>query len=334
MQRNFEASETKTMSDSRFSDRIDHDGDLSLVFERVSHDFGLDSYEGFDVVTVGYEDFNVIIRANATRRFVKVFSSVRSPQDIQRYIGIMNTVEGSGVNHPKIYKYHSDILYTEPQSGLPMVVMDFVEGETFFDLDQDISDDDLAEVIRQAVLINRIEHDPGYLHDSWAISGMRSVFNSVRSSLSPEDHTIVQEVVVEYEELDIDSLPKAFVHGDLIKSNILKGKDDEIYILDFSVSNLYPRIQELAVIVSSLVGTKKFGYSFDDVLSKVLKMYITAGGQLIQQEIDALPSYARAAFAMEFLGAFREKHEEGNESDENEYWLELGRRGLKKSRGQ
>jgi hypothetical protein len=51
---------------------------------------------------------------------------------------------------------------------------------------------------------------------------------------------------------------------------------------------------------------------------------------LTAEEKKYLYPYALAAAAMEFMGAHQEKYIKGNNSTETEYWLNLGRNGLKK----
>ena len=51
--------------------------------------------------------------------------------------------------------------------------------------------------------------------------------------------------------------------------------------------------------------------------------------KLTKLEVETLPLYLKAAHAMHVIGAGREKYKKGNESDENEYWLNQGRNGLR-----
>ncbi len=41
-----------------------------------------------------------------------------------------------------------------------------------------------------------------------------------------------------------------------VEGNTIKGDDGKIYIIDFSVANWYPRIQELAVMAANLLHEK------------------------------------------------------------------------------
>ncbi|QQS18302.1 hypothetical protein IPL68_06815 [Candidatus Saccharibacteria bacterium] len=52
---------------------------------------------------------------------------------------------------------------------------------------------------------------------------------------------------------------------------------------------------------------------------------------LTEQERKHLPVYALAGVAMEFMGAHQEKYINGNDTEETDYWLSLGRDGLRKA---
>jgi len=51
---------------------------------------------------------------------------------------------------------------------------------------------------------------------------------------------LVQPLVKEFENLGIEELPHCFVHGDIITTNVMRDSTDQLWIIDFSVSNYYP----------------------------------------------------------------------------------------------
>lgn len=104
-----------------------------------------------------------------------------------------------------------------------------------------------------------------------------------------------------------------------------------MYIVDFSVANWYPRIQELAVIIANLLNDEYGNRTYTDNLKQVVRLYIEEGGELAEEEVRALPAYARVAYAAELVGAHRERLESDRPPKENQYWLHLGRIGLERS---
>lgn len=127
---------------------------------------------------------------------------------------------------------------------------------------------------------------------------------------------------------DIKSLPTAFVHGDIIRTNVMRDENGKFYILDFSVANIYPRIQELAVLLCNILYDDKNPGAFMDYYELALDEY-KKKNELTKPEIETLPLYLKAAHAMHIIGAGREKYKKDNKSEENEYWLSKGRNGLR-----
>ena len=234
----------------------------------------------------------------------------------------------AGVNHPTHHPtVGGDLLYKN--KSVKLVVMDFIQGRTYLDNDIPVTGIDLTKIVDQAVKINRITYRPDYLSDSWAIPNIHVMYKSVQDFLSSEDKSLINQVLQKYRKIDVSKLPHSFVHGDIIKGNVIKADDGSIYIIDFSVANWYPRIQEIAVIASSLLGGYDDSISLQDRIDKIVAIY-EKNTKLDDYEHSALHSYALAALAMELMGAIQEKHLKHSESPENDYWLELGREGLKR----
>lgn len=208
--------------------------------------------------------------------------------------------------------------------------MRFVEGNTFFEFDRAPDADERKAVLEQAALVNRVDYQPTYLFDSWAIPNIRAMFDKVRQFVEPDDLKLVEQAMARYEAIPLDDLPHCFVHGDFTKTNVLKGSDGKIYILDFSVANWYPRIQELSVIAANLLHDSNDSTSLEDRCNQVADEY-SQFNQLTDLERLYLPAYALAGIAMEFMGAHQEKYVNGNDTDETDYWLNLGRNGLRKA---
>lgn len=106
----------------------------------------------------------------------------------------------------------------------------------------------------------------------------------------------------------------------------MKNKEGKLYIIDFAVSNWYPRIVELAVLASELFfdpdSVEKTNENFQWLLAEYQKYH-----RLTPEEFTALPVLVRAAHAMNVLGASYEALQ-GNALGENNAWFALGKKGL------
>lgn len=310
------------------SDRLHYSGDLTPVIERVCEVYGIGRLSASSVVEVGYEDCNVIIKTDQAKFVAKMFAKMRTPEDITRYVTTMEKVVQAGVHHPELLITDTgETIYSD--SGITLVLMRFVDGKSFLELDRSPSDTERKAVLEQAAKVNSIDYEPPYLFDSWAIPNIHKMLKKVKQYIALEDIPLVEQAIAGYDVIPTDELPHCFVHGDFTKANVIKGEDGKIYILDFSVANRYPRIQELAVIVANLLHDNG-EETLEQKCEQIADEY-SAFNPLTDQERKYLPAYALAGVAMEFMGAHQEKYINGNDTEETDYWLSLGREGLRKA---
>jgi len=206
--------------------------------------------------------------------------------------------------------------------------MDFIEGKDFFTSNALITKEDTLSLAYQTSLINSVKIKPAKIYDSWAITNFLLEFESKGKYLNNEDFALIQPLVKEFKNLKIKTLPHCFVHGDLIRTNVIKDKNNQIWIVDFSVSNYYPRIQELAVLACDILFDKDNKEKSEQDFKAVLKEY-QKKIKLTPLELKSLPAYIKIAHAMHVLSATYEKNVKNNNSKENEYFLNIGRAGLK-----
>lgn len=310
------------------ANRLNYSGDLTPVVERICEAYGVGQLSASSIVEVGYEDCNVIIETDQAKFVAKMFAKTRTPEDITRYATTMEKVVQAGVHHPELLTTAAgETTYSD--SGVTLVLMRFVEGRSFLELDRSPSDEERKAVLEQAAMVNSIDYEPPYLFDSWAIPNIHAMLEKVEQYIAPEDLRLVEQAIAAYDAIPTDDLPHCFVHGDFTKANVIKGEDGKIYILDFSVANRYPRIQELAVIAANLLhddGEETLEQKCERVAGEYSEF-----NPLTDQERNHLPAYALAGVAMEFMGAHQEKYINGNDTEETDYWLSLGREGLRKA---
>lgn len=313
--------------------RLSYTGDLGSVVNRLCNAYQVGNATDFSVIEIGYEDCNVIVTTPNDKYVAKIFSKGKSTSDISRYSIIMEKAIEAGVNHPPLLKSTDGAVYVDTEAnGISMVLMQFIEGKSFIELDRVPDLRELQVILEQAVKINSINYHPPYVVDSWAIPSIHKMFERVTQFIQADDLELVKQAMAQYNNIPANKLPHAFVHGDFTKANVLKGDDGKIYILDFSVANWYPRIQELAVISANLLHDESDSSSLRDKCKLVVEEY-SKFIPLTNEERLYLYPYALAGVAMEFMGAHQEKYINGNNTEETEFWLNLGRNGLRKELG-
>lgn len=303
--------------------RINLTGSLQDLLSELCIAYDIGNLNSFSVIETGYEDCNIILKTDKGKFLAKVFAKTRDDADISRYVDVIYNAVAVGVRHPRILKdTEGSTLFTG--HGVKLVVLEFVEGKTFYELGRMPSDEELRAIIVEAAKINSMQYNPPYIFDSWAVPHILKMYEKVRQYLSPPDLTLADKALEQFKQIPLDELPKAFVHGDLIQTNVLKGDDGNIYVLDFSVANTYPRIQELAVMASSLLS----GTSLQGKCEKLIEQYDKIN-PLTDAEKQHLYAYALAGTAMELLGGHQEKYINGVDTAETDHWIEVGRQGLK-----
>ena len=312
-----------------FYERIGYDGELSDISKTVCKDYDLGEFVSDKFVAFGYEDFNFILETTKGKYFIKIFSNFRSDDGCHRYVDVMLKVMEKGISIPKLFKSSQGYFHVTVvnDTKLRLVVMEFVDGENYFTMANKPSLDDIRELARQAALTNTIEIHPSFVYDSWAIVNFIKEFEKKGKYLSQEDLEMIKPLVTEFKEMKIDELPPCFVHGDFIVTNVMKDENNKIWVIDFSVSNYYPRIQELAVMACNLLFDENSKERGKRNLKTALEEYQKII-KLTSRELETLPTYIKLAHAMHVLSANYEKIVEKNNSDENEYWLNEGRKGL------
>jgi Ser/Thr protein kinase RdoA (MazF antagonist) len=313
-------------SNHEYLKRIQFTGDIKILLQHICHEYDLSKVENFEVLTFGYEDLNIKFSTIKGIFVVKVMASWRKEFEVKRYISIINQIIKAGISHPKIYASKQGLLtkLKFSNSKINCFVMDYINGQSFYQLGIKPNDEERRTIIREAFKINNISFKPEQVYDSWAVLNIINEFEKNKECLFPEDKVLIQPVIEQCKYIKVNELPHTFVHGDLISTNVMKAKSGKIYIIDFSVANWYPRVIELAVLLCDLFFDPA---KYKEIYEQTLEEY-NSYLMLTTKEIELLPLFIKAAHAMHIIGSTSEKTK-GNNEVENNHWLEHGRRGLK-----
>lgn len=305
---------------------------MQKISKIICQDFNLGRFIDNKIIFIGYEDFNFSLITSKGKFFVKVYAKSRTLNDCKRNTAIMVKAQEMGVFLPKLYRSNRGYLHICKIGKviLRMNVMDFIDGRDFFTSKNTITKNDRIKIARQAALINSIKIKPKHIYDHWAIANFKKEFKNKHRYLDNNDLLLIKPLVKEFNELKIKILPHCFVHGDIISTNVIKDKKGKIWIVDFSVGNTYPRIQELAVLVCDILFDKNNNKISERNLHEALKEYQKII-KLTSRELTSLPIYIKLAHAMHVLCATYERKVKHNYSKENEYFLGIGRLGLRQS---
>ena len=318
------------MVQQNYLDRIGYNGDLTEVSKIICRNYLLGDFILNTIITTGYEDFNYILETSTGKYVVKIFAEDRDLAECRRYIECMIIAIEEGVKHPKLYKSTQGFLHIIDidYMQLRLCVLEYIDGKDLYNIGRALNDKELKAVAQQVALINQIDLKPDFIYDSWAIVNFHKEFQKKKHYLDKCDLELIEPLYNDFKNLDMSQLSHCFVHGDILTTNVMKDKNNKLWIIDFACSNYSHRVIELAVIACNMCFDENDKQNSDRMFNILLEEY-QKYMKLTKEEIDVLPYFIKLAHAMHIICASYQKMYEGNTSKENEYWLDQGRKGLR-----
>lgn len=311
-------------------ERINNVDDIDYISKKICKDYGLDEFIGYAIIKIGYEDFNYILNTKGKKYVVKIFNKDREEQSCTRLIKIICKSIKEGINHPKLYKTNAGkYIYniTAQNVDLQLFVMEYIEGKSLYELNTEIEESQLYEIAKTAARINMIDFDiKETFYDEWTITNLIEEYEKKKEYLEIKDLEQIEKVIETIKKIDWNTFKKCYIHGDLIKANIIKNKKGELYYIDFSAFNYLPRIIECIVILLGDCLTN----SKNDTINN-MKTFIKAYNQfnpLDKNELDNLVLLLKSLATMYIIQASYIKNHLHGDYIENEYWLSQGRKFL------
>ena len=313
-------------------ERIAYHGDLKPFLETVSLNYAFGNYVGHEVKQNGYEDFNLILETSAGRFFIKCFADWRSKEECLRYIEMIQAaISKSKVTTPFIYPNTENSPLTTvsiDDAVVNLCTMQYLDGSNVWESKNPLSTAEQAMVLQEAAKINKCDYRPAMVKDSWAITSAPEAYQKNKDRVDPSERVHIEGLLEQFSLVDLDVLQHAFVHGDIRSTNVMRHSDGKVYVIDFSVANWYPRVVELAVICSDLLFDPQNPGKFQQKYLWALSQYQKGGADLTQAELKALPLFVKLAHAMNVIGASSVDATNYISQEENNHWLNLGRKGL------
>ena len=309
-------------------DRIDNVRDIDYISKNICKDYCFGDYINYEIIETGYEDFNYYLYTGTGRYVVKIFNTERTDSSCVRLINILVKSLENGIPVPMLYKYNNKYIYevSVNDKKLKLFVMKYI-GFDYWEMKRPLNDQELGKVARIAAKIDAINYgikEPFY--DEWTVTNLLNEYNKKKHCLTPEDDLKISKIVKEFALINFKKIKYAYIHGDIIKANLLlDDKTKEIYVIDFSDFNYLPRIVELVASMLGLCLT-------NDKKTTVEKMNLFLNcynkyNSLESYEIEILPLMLKALASMYVIQASYINYNLGDYT-ENDYWLSEGRKYL------
>ena len=204
-------------------------------------------------------------------------------------------------------------------------VFEYIDGKNYYELGVKPTTEEIKKLAKQTALINNLDINTKFIYDAWAVINFEEEYKEKREYLGKEYQVEFDDLLNEFKEIELDKLPKAFVHGDIINTNVMKDKKSKLWIIDFAVSNYLPRIIDLAVISCNMCLDENSKENTIKNIKTLLSEY-NKYNQLTEYELEVFLIFYKLANAMHVLQTtFISKTEE--DTEENNYWLNEGKIG-------
>ena len=311
-----------------FNKRIKLNTNLENISKEICKHYKLGNFISNTLITIGYEDYNFYLDTSKGKFCVKIFSKERTKEDIKNYLERIKAIAKSNVSSPKPLEIDGNIFFSlyYQQNNYDICVFEFIDGKNYFELKQLLSSDVIQELAKQTALINNLDIKPNFIYDHWAFVNFKEEYKEKRKYLLNGYKAKFDELLEEFNKINFKLLPKGFVHGDIISTNVMIDKNQKVWIIDYAVSNYLPRIIDLAVISCNMCLDKNSKDNTYENIYLLLNEY-NKYNQLTNYEIENFGTFYKMANAMHILEPQYIIKTDGN-SEENQYWLKEGITGL------
>lgn len=310
-------------------ERINNVTDINLISKEICKDYKLGEFVSYQLIDIGYEDFNYILNTKNNKYVVKIFNTDRDETTCKRLIHILVKSMDNGIPVPKLFKQNNKYIYEIKikDTILKLFVMEFIEGKNFWELNQELNSQQLEEVAKIASKINSIDYSINEtFYDEWTVTNLKEEYMKKKYCLSSKDNIIIKKIVDEFDLIKFEEMKHSYIHGDIIKANLILSKNAKIYIIDFSAFNYLPRIIEISAILLGLCLTDDKNATIEKI--NLFLIYYNKYNLLYDNEIKALPLILKALASMYIIQTSYIKTTSGDYL-ENDYWFEEGQKFLK-----
>lgn len=296
--------------------------DLDDLVAQAVRAIGVGAAGSAQAVAVGYEDANVVATTAGGPVFLKFFAAARPLASCRRYVALTEQVMAAGVRHPAFLPDRATgsalLEFASAHGPRWGCALAFVAAPSLYERGGRLSGPEVDDLLAQVQTMSRLRVEPAMVGDEWSPLELVTQYRDWAGVLG-DDSAVVAEIVDRFERVDVAALPRSFGHGDLVPTNLLCPGDGTVLIVDFGRADLLPRVHDLAMLTAQTLIDHDAGW-----LPRALARARLSCG-LSAAELAALPVYAEAVNAAYIVGAHRTAAQ-GDDSPENQYWLERARR--------
>lgn len=322
--------ETNNIDD--FTSRIDTKLTLGQIIDQTAIAFHLGSIESFHVITSGYQDLNVYLKAKNGAFVLKIFSKEKSFSRITDLIWGYTTLRTREVPLPELVTTpEHDYLLPLPgnHNASYACLFRYFDGKPL--TEESFSDQDLVTLTNAMATIHSETKQIERYYDTLGIMQAPGSYEKYKSALTTEEQDKLIPIIRELTSLDLTACRHSLIHGTMEKENILKDANGVICLLDLGCMDYNASILDIATFIANFTvdqeSTKR-----DKTIQTILTTYETFH-PISEVERTALPTLIRAQYAAYVIGMNHHQKVDHDQSKQTAMWLKRGWDGLQLYQG-
>lgn len=308
-------------------ERIGKEINLENISKEICRVYKLGDYKEYKLILVGMDDLSYFLDTTKGKYVVKIINHKKTDKEINEFIQKSIVITKNNVRAPKLISYDENYLFAYDIDGLHinLVVMEYIDGSDLYSMDKQITKKDIEKLIDILIPLHKIEDKiENKDYDEYCFMKIKEDYKKTKHVLPKDIKVQVEEIIEDFEKIELEKLPKCFIHGDLISSNIMKDKNKDLWLIDFYQSGIGVRILDIVKILNSVI----YNYNYEQGTKELEQYFIEEYNKrmiLTEYELEILPILRKidvcVGMMMETFDAI-----EGRDNEENQYWLENDKR--------
>lgn len=328
--------------------------------DEVCQNYNIGDKIEHDVIEIGYEDLNIIIKTTTGIYLLKVLNKDRTEENALWYTEVQKrTYEGLGEKTVEIYKNQlGDFLSTfnTEQGQVYYNLLKYFPSKNLYESGKDISVSNVASLVFDILSFGyqtpRLKEyletvgDDSRNYDPWSFENLITEYNDKSQYLTEEQRNLVLPFVAFWKDVTeirgsewqeerrkemIATLRRAPIQRDFISTNILSdGKDFKL--IDHSIAGITYDFIDLAVFGCDTAMIKEMTDEEYIEMLKIIGYIYYKATNILGNNYNAYKHYMQLVgiqHSLHILNATYLKIVEGLDDPQNQYWIDLGERGAK-----
>lgn len=293
----------------------------------ICKEYGFGEYKKHEFIFVGIDDFSYYLYTSKGKYVVKLMNHEKTSKDINEFIQKNLVIARNNIKAPKIILHNEEVLFT--YKNVNLMVIECVDGKDLYSINQRITKEDILKLIEILIPFHRIQEKTQPTdYDEYCFMKIKYDYDKTKKILPKNIKEQVEEAIKDFDKIDLSKLPECFIHGDLISTNIMKDKEDKLWLIDFYQSGNGIRILDIVKVLNSVI----YNYQYDEKIEEFEQYFLEEYSKkmpLTEYELEVLPILRKIDAC---TGIMLETYDflKGNNNEENEYWLENDRNILKR----